>query len=198
MRKLFNSSIFFFFLGALFCSFLGIVLASSLSTNDVSFTSKDNSFTINNVNDVLEYIHDESIKSIMNLNNEDVSGIYKQAHGTSNNNLTYNFSKGKYLLFLIYSYGGGISANNYSSITAEGIGLSSTNGTCKKIDAATFESGGNSVAYSGSYRFRNILKFSFYICDFFVDGSITTSSYGTNNYDPDTYVMRYIKIKNYK
>ena len=197
MKKVLNSSIFFFILGATIFSFLGVVIASSLSANDIAFTYKDSAFTIDNVNDVLEYIHDVSIESLMNLNNVNVSGTYKQAHSASSNNITANFNKGKYFIFLIYSYGGGVQANNYSSITASGIGLTPTNGTCNIVDGATFESGGNSVAYSSNYRFRNILKFSFYICDFYKNGSISTSTYSTNNYDPDTYVMRYIKVKNY-
>ena len=197
MKKILSSSIFLFILGAIIFSFLGTILAYSLTANDIAFRSKDESFTIDNVNDVLEYIHDVSIESLMNLNSSDVNGTYKQAHGTSSNNITASFSKGKYFIFLIYAYGGGIQANNYSSITASGIGLTPTNGTCKSVDSATFESGGNSVAYSSNYRFRNILRFSFYICDFYTNGSISTSTYGTNNYDPDTYVMRYIKIKNY-
>ncbi|MBR1416336.1 MAG: hypothetical protein IJ572_00770 [Bacilli bacterium] len=131
----------------------------------------------------------------MALDSNDVQGTYKQAHASSSNSLSANFTRGKYFVMLYYSYGGGIQANNYSSISQGGIGLTPTNGTCTTIDSYFYGSGGNSVAYSSNYRFNNTLRFGFFLCDFKENGSVTSTTYATNNYDPDTYVMRYIRLK---
>ena len=196
-NKITKYDIFFFVLGAIIFSSINIVFAYTLNATNVGFTPTEKDWQVDNVYDALEYIHNVDLEVLMSLSSDKVNGTYKQAHGSSSNNLSANFTKGTYFIMLYYSYGGGVQATNYSSITADAIGITPTNGTCNKVDGATYQSGGNSVAYSSNYRFRNILRFGFYICNFTSNGSVVTSTYGTNNYDPDTYVMRYIKIREY-
>ena len=197
IKKITKSDIFFFTLGALVFSSISVVFAYSINATNVGITPTETSWQVDNVYDALEYIHDVDLEILMSLSSDKFNGTYKQAHGTSSNNLTSNFTKGTYFIMLYYSYGGGVQANNYSSITADKIGITPTNGTCKVIDGGMYQSGGNSVAYSSNYRFRNIFRYSFYMCSFTDNGSVVTSTYGTNQYDPDTYVMRYIKIREY-
>ena len=196
MKKILNSEIFFFILGAIIFSSIGVVFAYSITASNIGFTPREVTWNVNNVSSALDDIHDVSIEKLMALKSSDVKGTYRQAHGTSNYSLSANFSKGKYFVFAIRSGGGGINATNYSNVSAGGMGITATNGTCTTIDSYYFSSGGNSVTYSNTYRFENRLSFGFFVCTFTSDGSITTSAMSTNAYDPDSYALRYIKVDN--
>ena len=131
------------------------------------------------------------MKKIISSN---VQTIYKQAHGSSSNNLSINTTKGKYLVLLIYSYSGAMTTRNYSATRASSVTLTPTNGSCSIIDSNGYTSSGGTI-YSGSQYFDHTLDFIFYRCSFYDDGTLVSTTRGTNGYDPDSYVLRYIKFE---
>lgn len=99
MKKLFNSSIFTFILGALLFSFIGIVSAYSISSNNVDFNpswTKDNGESITNIDEAIEELYKKS-------NNEIVYGTdYSNSYETiKETNIGF---KPKMLVIIITGY----------------------------------------------------------------------------------------------
>ena len=63
MKKIFSNSIFTFILGAILFSFIGIVSAYSISSNNVDFNpswTKDNGESITNIDEAIEELYNKN------------------------------------------------------------------------------------------------------------------------------------------
>ncbi|MBR1416335.1 MAG: hypothetical protein IJ572_00765 [Bacilli bacterium] len=183
-----------FILGALIFGSISTVFAFSFLSSDTEYIPSDNTWDVDNVSDAIDYLHILSDNPLYKVSSTNVLGTYGQAHGTSNYNVSINTTKGKYLVALIYSYSGAMTTCNYVNTRDSTVYLTPTNGTCTIIDSKGFTSSGSS-RYNSSQYFDQKLDFVFYRCTFAEDGTLVSNNKGTNSYDPDSYVLRYIKFE---
>ena len=186
--------VFSFILGAVIFGSISSVLAFSYFAYDSEYNTPDSSWDVSDVAGALDYLHVLSKDPLYKLSPDYVQGTYKQAHGSSSNNLSINTAKGKYLVLLIYSYAGATTSRNVASTRSSNVSLTPTNGTCTILDSKGYTSGGATI-YSGSQYFDHTLDFIFYRCEFTSSGTLVSTTRGTNSYDPDSYVLRYIKFE---
>lgn len=192
MKNIIKNPIFTFIMGLFIAGSITGVAAYNYNAKQISYTPKDSNWNVNNVESA---INDLKKNCTTNPSFETDEKYTQTATYGSAANLSYNISKGSYLVLAtnIGSYGSNSSsAKTYTTST---LTPNIQNGSCTLIDSKLI-SGSGYVPYTGSWYHTYGYHQVIYKCTFTKDGSISMSKEATyDQYQTDPYLWSIKTLK---
>lgn len=110
MKRVFKNPIIMFILGALTFGGMGTIFAYSIISSNVGFTPKDTSWNVDNAEDALNYLYNNSLK--FEVDNKYFASYYGTESATKT--ISKKVPKGKYIVSSSDSIGTTWSSSNFS------------------------------------------------------------------------------------
>ena len=217
MKKFLTSRIFAFILGAIIFSGVTGVIAATIMAKDVSYTPKDTTWNVDNVEDAIDSLYTKANTTITGLNSQ-ISTLESQLNEplinkidfSKKNDVSYgnwqtsrtvsiDLEKGSYIIFLEFvdsyssdSQTANIVNKNLSSFTND---LIYSNGTCEIIDADSVSVGSSTGYGSANVHITAYSNTKVFKCNF---TDRTTVSYTHTRQAAYSHVVELCKLRSTK